>query len=116
MRAWLIVLERRGVFIWPLRVVPHVAALLAVGLLVNELAASFVTAVACGILLGGLTATVTIHAHVIGLMILESLEQSAREALEGLRQDVRRVEMGEEAAAAQAGALSLAGEQDRGGV
>jgi hypothetical protein len=117
MRAWLVVLERRGVFIWPLRVVVHVAALLPVGWLVSLGAheRDFVVTACMGILLGGLTTTLTSHVHVFGLMILEALEQSARAALEDLRQEVRRVEMGEEAAAAQAGALSVF-EQDGEGV
>ena len=92
MKAWLVVLERRGVFIWPLRVVPHVAALLLVGRLVNMLDCNFILAICFSMLLGGLTTTMTIYAHVFGVMILDSLEQAAHQSLEGLKREVRELD------------------------
>lgn len=109
MRSWLVVLERRGVFIWPLRVVPHACATLIVGQLVDAASPDLATTVFWSILLGGFTTFVTIHIHMVGLLVLDALGESARAVIDDMRREVRELEAAQ--ASDKRGALTMEDER-----
>lgn len=92
MKTWLVVLERRGVFIWPLRGLVHVLVAVATCGAFVQSAEVPLLGWMFGIGAALTIATVTAYAHGLGLMILHALQESAQEALEGVRREVRELE------------------------
>ena len=95
MKAWLVVLERRGAFIWPLRGLVHLSAAMIV-------CSAFVRSMdvpafgwVFGILGGLLTATVTTYAHGFALIIFYGLRQMAQETLDSIGREARALEAAE---------------------
>ncbi len=92
MKAWLVVLERRGVFIWPLRGLVHLFVVMIVcGAFVRSMDVPAL-GWTFGILGGLMMATVTAYAHGFALIILYALQQVAQETLDSMRRDVRDLE------------------------
>lgn len=92
MRSWLVVLERRGAFIWPLRGLVHLSIMVATCGVFVQSAEVPLLGWMFGIGAALIMATVTAHAHGLGLMVLYALQESAQEALEGVRREVRELE------------------------
>ena len=95
MKAWLVVLERRGAFIWPLRGLVHLsAAMIVCSAFVQSMDEPAIGWV-FGILGGLMTATVTAYAHGFALIVFYGLRQMAQETLDSIGREVREVEAAE---------------------
>ena len=96
MRAWLVVLERRGVFIWPLRVVMH----LCVWCLVLLWFVAREEYLGAGIFFGGfmfgpIGVAISAPTHWLALEVAGDLRDWFREWRLDVARDVRRIQIAE---------------------
>lgn len=105
MRAWLVVLERRGVFIWTLRGLVHLFVVMIVcGAFVQSMEEPALGWM-FGIMGGLMTATVTAYAHGFALIIFYGLQQIAQETLDSIGREARELEAAQ--ASDKRGALTM---------
>lgn len=95
MKAWLVVLERRGAFIWPLRGLVHLLVVMIVCSAFVQSMGDPALGWVCGIMGGLMTATVTAYAHGFALIIFYGLQQIAQETLDSIGREARELEAAE---------------------
>lgn len=91
MKAWLVVLERRGAFIWPLRGLVHLLVVMIVCSAFVQSMGDPALGWVCGIMGGLMTATVTAYAHGFALIIFYGLQQT----LDSIGREARELEAAE---------------------